>query len=260
MRNVSVVRDGVRILRDIDLSVAVGESLAIVGPNGSGKTTLVGILRGEILPYYDEEKPAETELFGEKRWNLFNVRSRMGVVSMDLQNRIPDDSTLSEVILSGFFGSTSVFRIHKVEGDMLSGVASAARTMGLEDLLDAPFGRLSMGEKRRGLIARALAPGPGMLLLDEPMTGLDVVMKDRFRQMFGIMMAAGMGIILITHDLEEIPRAMDRVVMLKDGTVFADGAKDRLLNAHTLSRLFDEEIEVTERDGIYSMGVKNPTA
>ncbi|NLL95443.1 MAG: ATP-binding cassette domain-containing protein [Thermoplasmatales archaeon] len=253
MRGVSVVRGGIRILDGIDLDVAKGEGLAIIGPNGSGKTTLVNLFRGEILPYMDEERPPEMAIFGRDRWNLFDVRSLMGVVSMDLQDSIPGTTPLSEVILSGFFGSLGVYRIHTVTDDMLEGVAQAAGTMGLTELLDAPFGRLSLGEKRRGLIARALAPGPTTLVLDEPMTGLDVVMRARFREMFGIMMANGMGIVLITHDLADIPPGMERIVLLKEGKVFIDGPKEKLLTSEILSDVYGEPIAVRESGGVYSM-------
>ncbi|MBQ8644364.1 MAG: ATP-binding cassette domain-containing protein, partial [Candidatus Methanomethylophilaceae archaeon] len=86
LRNVSVVRDGNHILRSVDLDIFRGENVAVIGPNGSGKTTLIKLLRGDIRPYYDEKSPSTMRIFGEDRWNLFEIRGRMGVVSMDLQS------------------------------------------------------------------------------------------------------------------------------------------------------------------------------
>ena len=80
LRNVSIVRNGKHILRDIDLDIYKGENVVVLGPNGSGKTTLIKLLRGDIRPYYDEENPAVMRIFGMDKWNLFDVRSRMGVV------------------------------------------------------------------------------------------------------------------------------------------------------------------------------------
>lgn len=259
MRNVSVVRSGIRILDGVDLSIAKGEGLAIIGPNGSGKTTLVNLFRGTILPYMDKDNPPEMAIFGRERWNIFDIRSLMGVVSMDLQGSVPDTTPLSEVILSGFFGTLGVYRIHEVTGRMLDGTAKAAEAMGLTELLDAPFGRLSLGEKRRGLIARALAPGPSTLVLDEPMSGLDVVMRARFREMFGIMAENGIGIVLITHDLADMPPCMNRVVLLKGGKIYRDGPKEELLTSAILSEVYEVPIAVRESNGVYTMDLADGT-
>lgn len=253
MRNVSVVRGGKTILDSIDLDIGPGENVAIIGPNGSGKTTLIKLIRGEVLPYYDREDPATMRIFGMERWNIEDLRKTMGIVSMDLQSRFPPDTPLYEVILSGYFGSMGIYRNHAVTERMVSEVLEAAETMGLGEMLDSSVGIVSLGEMRRALIARALAPKPRVLVLDEPMTGLDVVMKDRFRRMFDMMMPAGIGIIMITHELEDIPLSVKRVVMLGDGRKMADGPKEKVLTSENLSRLYGEEIEVSESKGVYSM-------
>jgi iron complex transport system ATP-binding protein len=253
MRNVSVVKDGRTILDSIDLEIGTDENVAVIGPNGSGKTTLIKLIRGEVLPYYEEEDPAVMRIFGMENWNLEDLRKSMGIVSMDLQSRFPADTPLYEVMLSGYFGSMGVFRNHKVTESMASGVLDAARTMGLENMLDALVGVVSLGEMRRALIARALAPRPRMLVLDEPMTGLDVVMKDRFRRMFDIMIPSGINVMMITHELEDIPLGVERVIMLREGRKMADGPKNRVLTSENLSRLFDEDIEVSVSGGIYRM-------
>ncbi|MDD2532138.1 MAG: ATP-binding cassette domain-containing protein [Candidatus Methanomethylophilaceae archaeon] len=256
MQKVSVVKDGRRILDSIDLDVDADENVAIIGPNGSGKTTLIKLIRGEVLPYYDEDSPASIRIFGMGNWNLEELRKSMGIVSMDLQSRFPPDTPLYEVMLSGYFGSMGIFRNHKVTESMASGVLDAARTMGLENMLEASVGVVSLGEMRRALIARALAPKPRMLVLDEPMTGLDVVMRDRFRRMFDIMIPSGISVMMITHELEDIPLGVRRVIMLKEGRKMADGPKEKVLTSGNLSRLFDEDIEVSESGGVYRMRLK----
>jgi iron complex transport system ATP-binding protein len=249
LKNVSVVRDGNRILDSVDLSIRNGENVAVIGPNGSGKTTLMKLLRGDILPYYDEDSPAVFRLFGQDLWDIFDIRSRMGLVSMDLQSGFSDDTLVSEAILSGYFSSLDVFRNHDVTEDMMRAVLDSATRMGLDGLLDRELGKLSLGEMRRTLIARALITEPGLLVLDEPMTGLDIVMKSRFRRMFDILIGNGVSIVMITHDLEEIPSKVERVVMMKEGKVFADGPKQELLTSGNLSELFEAEISV-ESDGM----------
>lgn len=253
LRDVSVVRGGKYILRSIDLDISKGENVAVIGPNGSGKTTLIKLLRGEIHPYYDEEHLATMRIFGMERWNLFDLRSRMGVVSMDLQSMFRSDTRVHEVICSGFFNSLDVFRNHTVTDDMVRAVYEAALMMGIEDILDRPIENLSLGEMRRALIARAMVTKPDLLVLDEPMTGLDIVMKSKFRSMFDILIERGVSIVMITHELTDIPASVRRVVMVKDGRIFADGDKGELLTDSKVSELYGESIKVESQNGIYRM-------
>lgn len=229
LENVSVKRDGKYILRTITMSIGKGENVAVIGPNGSGKTTLIKLLRGDIYPYYDEKNPAKMRIFGMDRWNIFDIRSKMGVVSMDLQSRFRPDTTVFEVVCSGFFNSLDVFRDQDVTERMAVAVRDSAMMMGVEDILDRPIENLSLGEMRRVLIARAMVTGPDLLVLDEPMTGLDIVMKSKFRAMFDILMERGVSIVMITHDLTDIPESMERIIMIRDGMLFCDGRKEDLL-------------------------------
>ncbi len=256
LRNVSVVRDGKYILRGVDLDIGRGENVAVIGPNGSGKTTLIKLLRGDIRPYYDEEDPAVMRIFGMGRWNLFDIRSRMGVVSMDFQNMFGDDTLVREVICSGFFNSLDIFRNHSLTDDMIKAALESAIMMGIDDIMDRPIENLSLGEMRRTLIARALVTWPELLVLDEPMTGLDIVMKSKFRSMFDILIEAGVSMVMVTHELTDIPVSVKRVVMVKDGEIFADGLKEDVLTDELVSELFDENIRVESFNGIYRMHIR----
>jgi len=251
MRNVSVVRDGTTILDTIDLDIDAGENIAIIGPNGSGKTTLMKLLRGEIHPYSRED--TEFRLFGKKRWDLFELRSRIGIVSMDLQSRFDGTSDVGDVIMSGFFGSMDVYRNHEVSGTMREKVCRIGETMGLADKMDRDIGTVSLGEMRRALISRALVSGPEMLVLDEPMTGLDISVRTMFKKMFDSLIENGTGIVMITHELEDIPEGIGRIVMMKNGKIFADGEKKELLTSENVSRLYDAELKVECRGGSYHM-------
>lgn len=253
LRNVSVVRNGEYILKHIDLTLTEGENAVIIGANGSGKTTLVKLLNGDIRPYYEEDGSSSITLFGLTSWNIFDLRDRIGVVSMDLQNRFSDATTVTDVITSGYFGSMDVFRNHDVTSDMVRAVYNASVRMGIDDILERPIENLSLGEMRRTLIARALVSEPEMLILDEPMTGLDIVMKDAFRRMFDILTSTGVRIVMITHELEDIPSCVDRVIMIKDGEKIHDGSKKDVLTSQNLSDLFDADISVSVDDRGYHM-------
>jgi iron complex transport system ATP-binding protein len=255
LENVSLVRGDKRILDDISLKIPIGESVAVIGPNGSGKTSLMRLLKGDVRPYYDETKTTTCTLFGKQRWNIFDLRKKLGIVSTDLQSRFADDVTVGAVILSGFFRTMDVYKDHKITDDMVAAAENAAERVGIFDKLLRETGKLSLGEMRRTLIARALVPNPEMLLLDEPMTGLDVVMKSQFRTMFDSLINDGIGIIMITHDLEDIPANVNRVIMMKDGKIFDDGFKKNILTSSNVSSLFSSAIKVTEENGTYHMSV-----
>ncbi|MCL2608146.1 MAG: ATP-binding cassette domain-containing protein [Methanomassiliicoccaceae archaeon] len=253
--NVSLVRNGIRIIDNVSMRIPEGESAAIIGPNGSGKTSLMKLLKGDSRPYYSEDSETVCRLFGKDRWNLFDLRNRMGVVSTELQSRFKDTTSAGEVILSGFFRTTDIYRTHTVTDEMIVSVKDAAARAGVEDKLTMNIGKLSLGEMRRVLIARALVPRPSMLLLDEPMTGLDIVSRDQFKGMFDTLIESGTGVLMITHSLEDIPKNIRRIIMMKNGKIYKDGMKDDVLTSATVSDLFSSEIEVTEKDGVYQMRV-----
>ena len=250
MRNVSVIRDGTVILDSLNLVLKDNESVAIIGPNGSGKTTLMKLMRGDILPYYD--KRTVFSLFGETRWDLFELRSRIGIVSMDLQSRF-NDVCIRDIVMSGFFSSMDVYRNHTVTDAMEKKTKSIMEFMDIEGLGDRTSEIVSLGEMRRALIARALVNDPDMLVLDEPMTGLDVKMKMKFRTLFDILIERNVNIVMITHELEDIPDGVRRVVMIKNGKVFGDGAKDEMLTSKMVSELYDLDVHVEKRSGSYHM-------
>ncbi|MCQ2079518.1 MAG: ATP-binding cassette domain-containing protein, partial [archaeon] len=145
LRNVSVVRDGKRILDRVTMDIDVGEDVAIIGLNGSGKTTLLKLLRGDVYPYDDDECDYSMTIFGEKRWNIFELRSRMGVVSMDLQTRFSPQTTVREVIGSGFFGSLDVFKTMTATPEMDELIRLRACELGIDDLLSRTIESLSLG-------------------------------------------------------------------------------------------------------------------
>ena len=253
MKGVSVVRGGTYILDSVDIEIEQNENVAIIGKNGSGKTTLIKLLRGEVSPYYDDMSPAIMKIFEEERWNIFDLRGKMGIVSMDLQNMFRGDTKVFEVIASGFFGSLDIFRNMDLSEGMMKTVLEKAVMMGIEDILERDIEGLSLGEMRRALIARALVTEPRTLILDEPMTGLDIVMGSKFRKMFDILSGSGVNIIMITHDLADIPQSADRIIMMKEGKIFADGKKRALLTSEVVSELYDEPIKVECNNGIYRM-------
>lgn len=136
---------------------------------------------------------------------------------------------------------------------MINKVHRYAMIMGIINILDMKINTISLGEMRRALIARALIIDPDILILDEPMTGLDITIKSKFRHMLDILISKGVSIILITHDLLDIPQSIRRVIMMKDGKIFADGIKEDLLIDDKISELYGGSVSVGCNNGIYYM-------
>jgi iron complex transport system ATP-binding protein len=245
-----LVQRGQRLaLRDLTLKIATGEHVAILGPNGSGKSTLLKLLTRECYPLLRPE--TQLRILGETNWNIFDLRSQVGIVSNDLMAQCSRDVTGRELVLSGFFGSIGIWPNQHVTPEMEEAADLAMQQLNVAALRDRWMDELSSGEARRFLIARALIHKPPTLILDEPTTSLDIAAQHEMREHLSELARSGVSLLLVTHHLEEIIPEIDRVVMLRAGTVFADGAKDQLLTDDRLSSLFGLRVEITEKGGIY---------
>ncbi|HUX41449.1 MAG TPA: ATP-binding cassette domain-containing protein [Rectinemataceae bacterium] len=238
----TLFRDGTEVLHDLHLVIGRHEHAAILGPNGSGKSSLVGLISGEFYAYYRE--PAPVRLFGQSLWNLFELRHRLGIVSDRLQTKHARDEKVMDVLLSAFFGSVGLPLYVEATAAMRDKANEIAEFLGLAGLRDRLSSTLSSGEMRRLLVGRALVHEPDMLLLDEPYTSLDIAARHVFSGLVRSLAARGHAIVIVTHDISEIPPEIERVVLLKGGRVFADGRKAELLNSESLSELYGLRLSV----------------
>ncbi len=243
----TVISGGTEILRGMSLVLRSGEHACILGPNGSGKSTLVRLIAGDVHAAYKE--PPAIRLFGQERWNLFELRGRLGIVSDALQSAHSVADSVLDVALSGFYGSVGLPLRAEPTPEMIEKAERAAERMGMGRLLGRRASTLSSGEMRRALVARALVHEPEMLLLDEPYTALDIAAKAAFSGSVAALAASGHSIVLVTHDLSEIGPEIERVVLIKGGRVFADGPKRALLNAETMSELYGIRVRVEREEG-----------
>jgi len=236
-------------LNGLSLRVKCGEHVAILGPNGSGKSTLIKTITRECYPLI--RPGAALRILGQESWNIFDLRAHLGVVSNDLMSQCTRDITGRELVLSGFFGSIGIWPNHRVTEDMEAASAGAMQRLEVGHLADRWLNELSSGEARRLLIARALIHHPTTLLLDEPTTSLDLPALREVRSTLRNLASSGVGILLVTHHLDDIIPEIDRVVLLRDGAVHYDGPKTDVLTSERLSELFRSPLEVFERDGFY---------
>lgn len=237
------------VLRELSLRLEEGEHACILGPNGSGKSTIVKLISGELSPLYRE--PASIRLFGQERWELFSLRSRLGIVSGDLQAYQARDESVLDTILSGFFGSVGLPLRAEPSAAMIVKAREAADLLGARALLGRRAFELSSGEMRCVLVARALVHEPDMLLLDEPFSSLDIAAHHAFSLRVRELAARGHAIVLVTHELSEIPPEIDRIIMIKKGQIVDDGPKREMLRTETISELFGLPIRVVFEEGRY---------
>jgi iron complex transport system ATP-binding protein len=249
LKDVFVERGERLALNGLSLEIEAGEHVAILGPNGSGKSTLIKTITRECYPLLREG--TRLRILGQESWNIFDLRTHLGLVSNDLMAQCTRDIRGNELVLSGFFGSIGIWPNHRVEPAMREAAQGAMGRLGVEHLADRWLDELSSGEARRLLIARALIHNPATLLLDEPTTSLDLPTLREVRNYLRALAKGGVGLLLVTHHLDDIVPEIERVVLLRDGKVLIDGPKAEVLTEARLSEAFGVAVEVEERAGFY---------
>jgi iron complex transport system ATP-binding protein len=242
----TVQTNGVQILRNLSLEIPEGQHTAIVGPNGSGKSTLIKLIARQLYPLAHADGRQAVSVFDRDTWNVFELRTLLGIVSTDLQSAftVAGGITGLEAVLSGYFASQGLVDYHAVTPAMHQEAVDALKQLGASSLAEKPMEIMSAGEARRILIARALVHHPRALLLDEPTTGLDIAARRQFLETLRIIAAERRTLLLVTHHIDEIVPEIERVILMKDGTIYIDGEKENVLTSSHLSAVFGAEIEV----------------
>src|SRR3989442_11740355 len=179
VKRVSVMRGDRAGLDDITLRIAAGEHICILGPNGCGKSTLIKTITRECYPLAREG--SSISILGRENWNVFELRSLLGIVSPDLLASCTTDATGRDVVLSGFFSSTRIFPHHQPDPGHLALADEAMARLGIAHLAARAVAEMSSGEAKRTLIARAQAHQPQTLLFDEPCNSLDICAQLQIR-------------------------------------------------------------------------------
>lgn len=222
--NVSVTLGKRRVLEGVSFSLPHPSALVIMGPNGGGKTTLLRAILGIV-----KRDSGILEVFGadpeRERERVRALASYLPQVS-SVNQEVP--MTVREVVLSP----------HVLAGEDASLAERAMKIVGIEDLADKPFSQLSGGQKQRALIARALAKGAKILLLDEPLSMVDVSGREHIVELlFEISRKEGITLIMVSHDISPCLR-YDPLMLLLNGTVIAFGKADDVLTADNLTKVY----------------------
>lgn len=251
IHNATFYRGDTRVFDGLNLAIAQHEQVAILGPNGAGKTTLLKAINREIYPMVATD--SRVRILGRSSWNVWELRAQIGIVSDDLQSRYNRRTTGLDVVLSGFFSSVGS------HGSLAAKVTRAQRErslavlhdLGVERFADSPLGRMSTGQQRRCLLARALVHEPATLIFDEPTAGLDLAASFDYLARVRRLIAAGRSIVLVTHHLNEIPPDIERIILLREGRIVADGTKQEVLTVANLEATYQVPMRLKTVDGYY---------
>lgn len=226
IEHLSVHSGTTEILRDVNLHIHCGEIVALIGPNGAGKSTLIKSILGE------------REHEGKITFQPAGARSRkfrIGYVPQSPSFEAGDPVSVLDLFSMCTAKAPVAFRVGKRQRET---VLSCLRNVHGEGLIDKKIGNLSGGELQRVLLALALEPVPDILILDEPLSGVDVegmhvllAMLDEIRRKFDL------SILMVTHDFSVLDQFVDRVVLLKE-TILSDGAPEAVLSSKAFRKAF----------------------
>jgi zinc transport system ATP-binding protein len=209
--SVTMARSGNTVLSDVSFELRAGELTALVGPNGSGKTTLIRILLGLL-----------SQNSGEITWHHETRDVTIGYVPQ--RARIEADllASVEEIVATGLLG------IKLKRADRSRRIERVLTQVGLSDRAKARLSELSGGQQQRVLIARAMVREPDMLVLDEPVAGVDTAAQQAFHDVLARELETGTAILLVSHELRAVADLVDRVIVLRNHGVEFDGPPSEL--------------------------------
>jgi iron complex transport system ATP-binding protein len=246
---IRLVRDGNLILDGIDWEVAPGERWVVLGPNGSGKTTLLRVASLYMHPSAGVVRVLGAEL---GRVDIRSHRRSIGLVSMALADLLRPTIDALSVVVTARHGALETWWHDYTDEDRARALGWLER-MGCGPLAAREFGTLSSGERQRVQLARTLMAEPGLLLLDEPMAGLDLGgREDLIGRLAGLALdPATPPTVLVTHHVDEIPPGFTHALLLRSGRIVAAGPLGDVLTAEQLSACFDLPLHLERRGARY---------
>ena len=241
--NVNCLKNGKKVIKDLNLNLKYSENVILLGPNGSGKSSILELINRNIYPIAGNK--VLLRIFNKDHINLWELRERISTVNNEIKSRIYPDLLVIDLLISGLYGKYC-FILNKTKRD-ISIAEKLIRKMNLTKISQKYFSHLSEGEKQIALIARAIINNPEILILDEPTANLDYKSKFYLIDEINKLSKIKTKILCVTHDITMITGIYDRVIMLKDKVIIADGPQKKVINKKNINKLFDIKIEVKKR-------------
>ena len=244
-KNISCFKNGYEVVKDLNLKLKYSDNVILIGPNGSGKSSLLELINRNIYPVI--KKDTVFKIFNKELINIWELRKKISIVNYDVRTRINPKLKVFDLILSGLYGKYCRITC-KSEKDF-SLVENIINKMLLTKISQKYFSNLSEGEKNIVLIARALVKKPEILILDEPIANLDLKSKFYILDQINELAKLNSKIICTSHDISMITEIFNRVIMLKNRMIIADGTQAETINNKNINNLFDIDIDVYKQRG-----------
>lgn len=233
---------GRRVLTGATLALAAGELVCLLGANGAGKSTLLKIMLGLLKP-----QQGNVALDGRPLAERGRRALAQHVAYVPQVHAAPFPYTVREVVLMGRLPANGLF---KAPGEADRAAAQGVlEHLGIARLGDRPYTEISGGERQLALIARALAQEARLLVMDEPLAGLDYGHQVRLLERLESLAEEGYGVLMTTHDPDQPLTGCDRVAMLIEGRIAADGAPDDVLTPEAIHRLYGVRVDLLHAAG-----------
>ena len=247
--NVTVIKNGFKVVKNLSLKIKTTEKVLILGPNGSGKSSIVDLINRNIYPL--EEFNSIFKLFDKKLINIWELRQKISTVNNDIKMRINPNIKVIDLIITGIYGKYCKIKDQKIKD--IKSAEEQIRQMQISNISYKNFGNLSDGEKQISLIARAIINQPEILILDEPSINLDLSSKLILLRIMKELVKNGRNILCITHDIDMIDKYYDRIILLKDREIIADGKPEKILTSTNINKLFNINIKLLKHDNSWSI-------
>lgn len=219
VRKLSFNYNGARVLEGVNLDVNQGDFVALIGPNGSGKTTLMKLLVGQLTPSSGEISLFGTPVGRFKEWPRIGYISQ---VAREFNKSFP--ATVREVVGANLYHQMGFFKILKSEHE--ARIDQVLKWVDMLKFKDNTIGSLSGGQQQRILLARTLVTDPELILLDEPLVGVDARAEDEFFQLINKLNHEGITIMMVSHDIHVVSNQANKIVCLADRKLYYHNAEE----------------------------------